>query len=256
MGYSLDFNGKVVAVTGASRGIGRAISLGFSSLGAEVILISRSREKLEETAGVIAASGGKAHVIAADLTDVDAINKTVDEIKTKYGKLDVLVNNAGVTKRMPSEEISVEDWERIMETNIKSYVFMNTAVFKKIMKEQGYGKIVSMASIGGKLGITRSLPYCASKGGVVSMTQVLGCEWAPFNIQVNAVGPAYIKTELISKAIENKEFLDTIMFRTPAKRLGEPEDVVGAVLFLASDLSGYISGHTLMVDGGLTAFAV
>ncbi len=256
MGYNLDFNGKVVAVTGASRGIGQAISLGFSSLGAEVILISRSRDKLEEVAGIIEKSGGKAHVIAADLTDVDAINKTVDEIKTKYGKLDALVNNAGVTKRMPSEEISVEDWERIMDTNIKSYVFMNTAVFKKIMKEQGHGKIVSMASIGGKLGITRSLPYCASKGGVVSMTQVLGCEWAPFNIQVNAVGPAYIKTELISKAIENKEFLDTIMFRTPAKRLGEPEDVVGAVLFLASDLSGYISGHTLMVDGGLTAFAV
>lgn len=256
MKYQLDFMGKTVAVTGASRGIGRAISVGFATLGAEVILISRSLDQLNETAKMVEEAGGRAHVLPADLTDIESVNKTVCDIKNRFTKLDILVNNAGVSRRKPSEDISLEDWEHIMNTNLRSYVFMSTAVFKQIMKEQRHGKIVNMASVGGKLGITQSLPYSSSKGGVVSMTQVLGCEWAPYNVQVNAVGPAYIKTELISKAIENKEFLDTILFRTPAKKLGEPEDVVGAVLFLASDLAGFIAGHTLMVDGGLTAFAV
>lgn len=254
--YGLDFSNKVVAVTGASKGIGRAISTGFGSLGAETILISRSEDRLKETAKMVEQAGGKPHIVTCDLMDIDNIEKTVLKIKKDFGKLDVLVNNAGVTKRMPSEDINSDDWDRIINTNLRSYAFMSASVFKHIMKNQHSGKIINMASIGGKVGITQSLPYSSSKGGVVSLTQVLGCEWASYNVQVNAVGPAYIRTELIEKAIESKDFLNTILSRTPAKRLGNPEDVVGAVLFLASQLSNYVSGHTLMVDGGLIAYGV
>ncbi|RKL62370.1 SDR family NAD(P)-dependent oxidoreductase [Thermoanaerobacteraceae bacterium SP2] len=256
MKYQLDFNDKVVAITGASRGIGRSIAVGFGSLGANVILISRNKEKLEETATQVKEVGGEANIIVADLTNLEQIKEVVNIIKQDYSRLDVLVNNAGIARRKPSVEVSEDDWDTILDTNLKSYFFMSTLIAKELMMKQGHGKIVNVASIGGIVGITRSAPYSSSKGGVVLLTKVLGCEWAKYNIQVNAVGPAYTNTELIAKAIQDKEFLDTIISRTPAKRLAEPEEIVGGVLYLASDLANYVTGHTLLIDGGLTAFGV
>jgi NAD(P)-dependent dehydrogenase (short-subunit alcohol dehydrogenase family) len=256
MNYNYNFKDKVVAVTGASRGIGRSISVGFGSHGAHLILISRSQEQLEKTASMVEEAGGKATIITADLTKVEEINRTIEKIKEKYSKLDVLVNNAGISRRKPSIEVTEEDWDVILNTNLKSYFFMSIAAARELMIKQGYGKIVNVASIGGIVGITGSAPYSTSKGGVVLLTKVLGCEWAKYNIQVNAVGPAYTNTELIAKAIQNEEFLNTIISRTPAKRLAEPEEIVGGVLYLASDLANYVTGHTLLIDGGLTAFGV
>ncbi|KJS19558.1 MAG: hypothetical protein VR72_18055 [Clostridiaceae bacterium BRH_c20a] len=256
MHYTLSFKDKIVAVTGASKGIGRSIAVGFGSLRAHVILISRTSELLEETATMVREVGGTASVISADLNQLDEIQKVVSEIKSTFKTLDVLVNNAGISKRKPSTEITEIEWDSILNTNLKSYFFMSSMVAEQIMIPQGYGKIVNTASIGGIVGITRSAPYSSSKGGVVMLTKVLGCEWAKHNIQVNAVAPAYIRTELIAKAIENKEFLETIENRTPARRLGEPEEVVGGVLYLASHLASYVTGQVLAIDGGLTAYGV
>ncbi|MBP1931135.1 SDR family NAD(P)-dependent oxidoreductase [Ammoniphilus resinae] len=255
MNFQLDFSDKVVIVTGASRGIGKSIALGFGSLGANVVLVSRNKEQLEETAVLVRDRGGKALVIPADLSDLGQIQKVVDTVKQNFAKIDVLVNNSGVTRRKPAEEVTEEDWNLIMDLNQKSYFFMCQAVGKEMIK-QGHGKIVNMASIGGFVAITNSSPYTSSKGAVVQMTKVLACEWAKYNIQVNAIGPGYIATELIANAVKNEEFLNRIVTRTPSKRLGNPDEIVGGVLYLSSDLANYVTGHTLMIDGGLTALGV
>ncbi|GEN36636.1 SDR family NAD(P)-dependent oxidoreductase [Aneurinibacillus danicus] len=255
MNYQFDFKNKIVVVTGASRGIGRDIAVGFGSLGANVVLVSRNKDQLEETASLVEDAGGEAIVIPADLSVIDTIQEVVAKIKQNYPRIDVLVNNSGVTRRKPSTEVTEEDWDYIMDLNQRSYFFMCQAVGKEMI-HQGYGKIVNMASVGGVVGITNSAPYSSSKGGVVLLTKVLASEWAKYNIQVNAVGPGYIKTELVANAIKDQEFLNTIISRTPSKRLGNPDEVVGGVLYLASDLANYVTGHTLMIDGGLTAYGV
>ncbi|NEU30923.1 glucose 1-dehydrogenase [bacterium LRH843] len=255
MNYQLDFKEKVVVVTGSSGGIGRDIAVGFGSLGANVVLVSRNQEKLEETATFVRDVGGEAMVIPADLSDINTIQNVVEKIKQQYRSIDVLVNNSGVTKRRPSTEVTEEDWDYVTDLNQKSCFFMCQAV-GKVMIEQGYGKIVNLASIGSFVAITESAPYSSSKGGVVQMTKVLACEWAKYNVQVNAVGPGYIKTELIANALQNEEFINKVNFRTPSKRLGTPDEVVGGVLYLASNLANYVTGHTLMIDGGLTAYGV
>jgi NAD(P)-dependent dehydrogenase (short-subunit alcohol dehydrogenase family) len=255
MKYQLDFKDKVVVVTGASRGIGRNIAVGFGSLGATVVLVSRNKDQLEETASLVWDAGGKAMVIPADLSVTDTIEEVVTNIKQKYSSIDILVNNSGVSKRKPSTEVTEEDWNYVVDLNQRSYFFMCQAVGKEMIN-QGYGKIVNMASVGGVVGITNSAPYSSSKGGVVLLTKVLASEWAKYNIQVNAVGPGYINTDLITNAIKDQEFLHTITSRTPSKRLGNPDEVVGGVLYLASDLANYVTGHTLMIDGGLAAYGV
>ncbi|MCR4442318.1 MAG: glucose 1-dehydrogenase [Peptococcaceae bacterium] len=255
MNYQLDFRNKTVLVTGAGRGIGKSISIGFGSLGAHVILVSRTRDQLETAAQEVVEAGGKADVITADLSSIDNIKAIVTEVKHRFKKLDVLINNAGITKRMPSEDVGEEDWDRILNTNLKALFFMCSRVAKEIMIPQGFGKIVNMASAGGIQGITYSAPYCATKGGIVLLTKVLGCEWAKYNIQVNAVGPAYISTELV-EGFMTEEFRKRVINRTPAGRLGTPEEVVGGFLFLASNLANYITGHTLLIDGGLTSFFI
>ncbi|WP_047152887.1 SDR family NAD(P)-dependent oxidoreductase [Aneurinibacillus tyrosinisolvens] len=255
MNYQFDFKDKIVVVTGASRGIGRNIAVGFGSLGANVVLVSRNKDQLEETAALVQDAGGEATVIPADLSVLGNIQEAVATIKQNYPRIDILINNSGVTRRKPSTEVTEEDWDYIMDLNQKSYFFMCQAVGKEMMK-QGYGKIVNIASVGGVIGITKSAPYSSSKGGVVLFTKVLACEWAKYNIQVNAVGPGYIHTELVANAIKDQEFLNTITSRTPSRRLGNPDEVVGGVLYLASDLANYVTGHTLMIDGGLTAYGV
>ena len=256
MKTSFNFKNKVVCVTGAGRGIGRDIAAYFGALGAKVILISRTEAQLLETAKIVREAGGEALVVPADLSKVSGVKAAVQKIKTLVPTIDVLINDAATAIRKPSEDLTEEEWDIVLNINLKAVFFMTTEIAREFMIPKKQGKIVSIASIGGILGITNSAPYSASKGGVVLVTKVLGCEWAKYNIQVNAVGPAYINTELIAKAIENKDFLNAIIDRTPARRLGEPDDVVGAVLYLASDLADFVTGTTLMVDGGLTALCI
>jgi len=256
MNYQLDFSNKVVCVTGAGRGIGKSIALGFGSLGAHVFLVSRHIEQLEDTAAEIRQAGGNATPICADLAKVDEINQLMTQIKEKTPQLDILVNNHGANIKRPSETYQEEDWDLTLDTNLKSYFFLATAAAREFMIPQNSGKIVNMASIAGLSAIVKSAAYSSSKGGVVQLTKVLGCEWAKYNIQVNAVGPAYIKTELVTETLKNEEFVKNLYFRTPAGRCGEPEEVAAGVLFLASSLANFITGHTLMIDGGFTAYGI
>jgi NAD(P)-dependent dehydrogenase (short-subunit alcohol dehydrogenase family) len=256
MNYQLDFTNKNVCVTGAGRGIGKSIALGFGALGAHVFLISRHLQQLEDTAAEIRQAGGNATPLCADLANVEEINKLMAKIKEKTPQLDILVNNHGANIKRPSETYQEEDWDLTLNTNLKSYFFLATAAAREFMIPQASGKIVNLASIGGLNAIVKSAAYCSSKGGVVLMTKVLGCEWAKYNIQVNAVGPAYIKTELVKETLKNEEFVKNLQFRTPAGRCGEPEEVAAGVLFLASNLANFITGHTLMIDGGFSAFGI
>lgn len=256
MSYQFDFRDKIIAVTGGGRGIGRSIAMVFGSLGAKVIVISRTEEELKETAEQINQLGGEATLHVADLSEPQTIPSVIDFIQEHFGRLDVLVNNAGVTRRKKSEELTEEDWDFVMDTNLKALALISFAVAKNLMIPQGYGKIINIASMGGILAITESAPYSSSKGGVIQLTKVLGCEWAKYNIQVNAVAPGYINAGLGGNATKNQELMERVLARTPAKRLGNPEEVVGGVLFLASDLASYITGQTLAIDGGLTAYAV
>jgi len=256
MNYQLDFTNKTVCVTGAGRGIGKSIALGLGSMGAHVFLVSRHIKQLEDTAAEIMQAGGKATPLCADLSSVEEINKLMSQIKEKTPRLDILVNNHGANIKRSSETYKEEDWDLTLNTNLKSYFFLSTAAAREFMIPQASGKIVNLASIGGLNAIVRSAAYCSSKGGVVLMTKVLGCEWAKYNIQVNAVGPAYIKTELVKETLKNEEFVKNLKFRTPAGRCGEPEEVAAGVLFLASNLANFITGHTLMIDGGFSAFGI
>jgi NAD(P)-dependent dehydrogenase (short-subunit alcohol dehydrogenase family) len=256
MKYQLDFTNKVACVTGAGRGIGKSIALGFGSLGAHVFLVSRNLQQLESTAKEIITAGGKATPLTCDLSKVDEINKLVTRLKEKTPQLDILVNDHGANIKRPSETYREEDWDITLSTNLKSYFFLSTAVAREFMIPQQAGKIVNLASIGGLNAIVKSAAYCSSKGGVVLMTKVLGCEWAKYNIQVNAVGPAYIKTELVKETLKNEDFVKNLYYRTPAARCGEPEEVAAGVLFLASNLANFITGHTLMIDGGFSAFGI
>ena len=256
MKFELNFTNKIVCVTGAGRGIGKSIALGFGSLGAHVFLVSRNMNQLQETAQEIIQAGGEASPLVCDLSKVDEINKLVTGIKKISPKLDILVNNHGANIKLPSETYKEEDWDLTLDTNLKSYFFLATAVAREFMIPQQSGKIISLASIGGLTAIVKSAAYCSSKGGVIQMTKVLACEWAKHNIQVNAVGPAYIKTQLVKETLKNKDFVKSLMSRIPAGRCGEPSEVAGGVLFLASDLANYITGHTLMIDGGFSSFGI
>lgn len=253
MDYKLDFTDKVVLITGGNRGIGRAIAEGFSSLGAKTILVGRNIERLKETEESILAKGGKCTKIQADITKSSQIDNMIDTIKRDFGRVDVLINNAGVGHRIPSVDVSEEQWNTVLNTNLNAPFYLSTKIAKEFMIPQNRGKIVSTASMGGFTGIPASAAYSSSKGGILQLTRSLAAEWAKYNIQVNCICPGYIETDLISQAMNNEQWMKLVQIRTPAGRLGKPEEVVGATLFLASEMANYITGTYIQIDGGAYA---
>ena len=245
--------GKTAIVTGASRGIGAAIAKGFARAGADLILVSRTRAALEQVAKEIEGMGRRAFPTAADIGVPGEIQGAVDAALERFPQIDILVNNAGISPVLKrAEEWALNEWEEILRVNLTG-TFLFCQAVGKVMVQQGRGKIINMVSVGAVVGFPRQVGYCATKGGILQLTKVLAIEWARHNIQVNAIGPAYLETELTKGMRESKVISEDLLGRTPMGRFGKPEEIVGAALYLASDASSYVTGQTLYVDGGWLA---
>jgi NAD(P)-dependent dehydrogenase (short-subunit alcohol dehydrogenase family) len=247
-----DLSGKVALVTGAGRGIGYHTALALARYGADVIVSSRTVSELETVAGAIEKMGRRTLIQPADITDVRQIRSMVDAAGEAFGRIDILVNNAGINRPQPAVDVTEENWDLLMDTNLKGLFFCAQAV-GRVMIAQKYGKIINVSSDAGSVGLLKRAPYCASKGGVNQLTKVLALEWAPHNVNVNAIAPAFIETPLTEPMFKDPGFREYVLGNTPLGRVGKPEDVSGAVVFLASKASDYMTGHVMLVDGGWTA---
>jgi 3-oxoacyl-[acyl-carrier protein] reductase len=245
-----DLNGKVAIVTGAARGLGRAISQSLAEAGAKVACIDVNVETLAETVEAIRAAGGTAEALACDVTQSDRVNEVVDEVVEKWGGLYILVNNAGVTRDNVLVRMKDEQWDLVLNINLRGTFLFARAAARPMMKAR-QGRIINIASVSGLMGNPGQVNYSASKAGVIGLTRTVAAELASRNVTVNAVAPGFIATEMTAKLGE--EILQEVRKQIPLGRLGDPQDIADAVLFLASDAASFITGHILTVDGGLTA---
>lgn len=246
---SLDLSDKVAIVTGASQGIGRGIALSLAQCGARVTLAARNGERLQETARQVEAAGGTAYVMATDVTRADQIQAMVDTTLEQFGRIDVLVNNAGIMLQRPLLELSEDDWHHVLDTNLTSVFLCCQRVGKHFVAQQS-GKIINITSHWGFLGVSNVAPYCASKGGVIQLTRALAVEWARYNITVNAVAPGYISTELNAEARGIEGLRNHMLRQIPLRRFGEVDEIAHLVAFMSSDAANFINGHTIVADGG------
>lgn len=252
MQYFSSMKNKSVVVTGGNKGIGKNIALSFAQLGANVVISGRNIEDLKETTEELKRHNPKCRYIPADLSKTKEIKKLFKSTVDYMGSIDILVNNAGINIAKPALDITEEEWDLVLNTNLKASFFCSQEA-AKFMKKNHSGKIINIASQMGFVGYWDRSAYCASKGGIIQLTKALAIEWAPFKINVNAVAPTFIKTDLTSKMFENKKFKKDIYNRIPLGGLAEPSDVSGAVLYLSSDMAKFITGETIKVDGGWTA---
>jgi 3-oxoacyl-[acyl-carrier protein] reductase len=245
----VDLSGKTAIVTGASRGIGRAIAMRLAAAGAKVACVARSADKLNETVDAITAAGGEAEVHTCDVTDSEAATKLIEGLAEKWGGLDIVVNNAGITKDGLIPRMSDEDWDNVIATNLRS-VFLFTRAASLVMMRKRSGRIINISSVSGLMGNAGQSNYSASKAGVIGFTRTVAQELASRKVTVNAICPGFIASEMTqAMGATLDEFVKT---RIPAKRLGEAEEVADAVLYLASDSAAYITGEVITIDGGLT----
>jgi NAD(P)-dependent dehydrogenase (short-subunit alcohol dehydrogenase family) len=243
--------GKIAIVTGAGRGIGRAIAIGMAEAGADVALVSRTETDLLETASYIEQLGRKPYIITTDVTNRTQVKSAVEQVINEAGKIDILVNNAGMNIRSKALDVTDEEWQQILDTNLKS-AFMFSQEVGRHMKETKGGNIITISSVGGHVALRTGVVYAATKAALIQMTKVLALEWGQYNINVNAIGPWYFKTPLTEKLLQDEDYVRDILAVTPLKRIGELEELVGPAVFLASDASKYITGQTIFVDGGMT----
>jgi len=246
---------KSAIVTGAGSGLGRAIAEGYAQCGAKVACVDISVKDIETVADEIDNEGGEAVPIICDVSQVEDVRKAVEESLKVFGAIDILVNNAGIGMRSNAENMTDEMWNRVIDINLKGTFFFCREVGRHMIEKKTGGRIINMASIGGLVGVeTGNVNYCASKGGIIAMTRTLAIEWAKYNILVNAIAPSHTRTPLIEKLIEQKpEVKQYFLNNIPLGRLAEPVNIVGPSIFLASDAASFITGHTLVVDGGHTA---
>jgi 2-deoxy-D-gluconate 3-dehydrogenase len=248
-------DGKVAFVTGAGSGIGQATALGLAQAGADVVLteLPGKEAAAAETVRLVEAAGRRALAVPLDVTRMPMIGEAVDQALGHFGRLDLLVNNAGINVPRLALDVTEDDWDRVLDVNLKGLFFTAQAVAKKALVPRGGGKIVNIASQNGVIGYIYRAAYCASKAGVVNLTRVLALEWAKYRINVNAVGPTFLETPLTRPMFADKAFHDDVLSRIPLGRIGKPEDVVGAIVYLCSEAADLVTGHTLLVDGGWTA---
>jgi 2-deoxy-D-gluconate 3-dehydrogenase len=250
MTHLFDLTGRVALVTGANTGIGQGIAVALAEAGADVALVGRS--SADETAERVRAAGRRAALVAADLSTIAPVAGIVEQTLAELGGLDILVNNAGIIRRADSVDFSEEDWDSVIDTNLKSVFFLCQAAGRHMIG-QGRGKIVNIASMLSFQGGIRVPSYTASKSGVAGLTKLLACEWASKGLNVNAIAPGYIATNNTAALQADETRNRQIVERIPAGRWGEPSDLAGAAVFLASSASDYVNGHILAVDGGWLA---
>lgn len=249
----IDVKGKVAVVTGSTRGIGRSLADTLAENGAGVVVVSRRQADCDAAAAQLRAAWGTDCMgVAADLTRMEEIDRLFSAVQERYGRVDILVNNAGAAITKRAELLTEEDFDRILSLDLRAVFFCAQAAGRRMI-QQGGGKIINIASILGLVADKQVLPYCAAKGGVLQMTRALALEWAKHNIQVNAVCPGYVMTEMNQKELSDEKIGAGLLRKIPMRRFGRTEEIAGAVLYLASDAASYTTGAALPVDGGWCA---
>lgn len=244
--------GQVALVTGASRGLGQAMALALADAGAKVVAVGSTLASVEKTCALLAEKNCEYLALGCDQTDPAQIASAIKQVEDKFGRLDILINNAGTIRRAPAAETSDEDWAAVIDTNLNG-VFRFCRAAGKMMLAQGHGKIINIASLLSFSGGLTVPAYAASKGAVAQLTKALANEWAASNIQVNAIAPGYFNTDNTENLRKDSARFSAISSRIPTGRWGDPKDLAGAAIFLASPASDYVNGHVLLVDGGWMA---
>jgi len=247
-----DLNGRTALVTGSSRGLGRAIAEGMAKAGARLVINGTDRARVETAVGELRAAGFAAEGAAFDVTDEAAVVSAFEGFDKAGIEIDILVNNAGIQMRKPLVEFSSADWRKVIETNLTSAFIIGREAAKRMIPRKR-GKIINIASLASELARPTIAPYTAAKAGIKNLTKSMAVEWAANGIQANAIGPGYMLTDMNQALMSNIDFNNWLMSRVPAKRWGNPDELVGAAIFLASSASNYVNGQTIYVDGGMLA---
>jgi len=247
-----DLKGKVAIVTGAGRGMGYHIALALAKYGADLVVCSRTLSELERLREEIEKFSRRVLIQQMDVTKIPEVHAMVEQSMEAFGHIDILVNNAGVNITQWAVDVTEEAWDKVVDTNLKALFFCAQAV-GKVMIKQKKGKIINISSQTGTIAIPQRAAYCSSKGGVNQLTKLLAIEWAHYNINVNAIAPTFIETPFTKPMFEKEGFREYVLENIPLGRVGKPEDVTGAVIYLASEASNMVTGHILLVDGGWTA---
>ncbi len=247
-----NIEGKKILITGSTSGIGNVLAEGLAQAGAFVILNGRTEKNVDQAVKSFLARGYKTSGAAFDITKAEEVELRIAELESDLGTIDVLVNNAGIQHRAPLEEFKLEDWNKVINTNLTGAFIVSQAVIKLMITRRS-GKIINICSLQSELARPSIAPYSTAKGGLKMLTRSMATEWAKYNIQVNAIGPGYFKTEMTKALWENQEFDTWLCKRTPANRWGNPEELIGTLIYLSSAASSFLNGQIIYVDGGITA---